>query len=82
MRLESREAHPSPGPVSQVGGHSVEAWPVAETTAPSRCSCCHSKAARAESGNVRRVAAVPPGYGRLQLDPMDDGIWGVDGFDM
>ena len=29
-----------------------------------------------------RVAAVPPGYPRLQLDAMDDGIWGADGFDM
>lgn len=28
------------------------------------------------------IAAVPPGYARLQLDALDDGIWGNDGFDM
>lgn len=28
------------------------------------------------------IAAVPPGYARLQLDALDDGIWGADGFDM
>jgi hypothetical protein len=27
------------------------------------------------------VAAVPPGYARLEVCEMVDAIWGVDGFD-
>jgi hypothetical protein len=35
------------------------------------------------SGLVIRtcVAQVPPGFKRLELNPMGDEIWGVDGFD-
>lgn len=25
--------------------------------------------------------AVPPGYDRLEIDAMEDAIWGADGFD-
>ncbi len=28
------------------------------------------------------IAAVPPGYTRLEVDAMEDAIWGADGFDM
>lgn len=27
------------------------------------------------------IAAVPPGYDRLEIDAMEDAIWGADGFD-
>ena len=27
------------------------------------------------------IAKLPPGYERIDVSLMDDGIWGVDGFD-
>lgn len=27
------------------------------------------------------IAAVPPGYGRLEIDSLEDDIWGADGYD-
>ena len=27
------------------------------------------------------VAGVPPGYDRVEVDLMEDAIWGVDGYD-
>ncbi len=37
-----------------------------------------------EGGNVTVrtcIAVVPRGYARVELSDMDDGIWGMDGFD-
>mmetsp|Transcript_10121 Transcript_10121/g.30300 ORF Transcript_10121/g.30300 Transcript_10121/m.30300 type:complete len:235 (-) Transcript_10121:299-1003(-) len=54
------------------------------------CGTCEMEVRKWDLDNVEGgtavvrtcIAAVPPGYARLELDAMEDHIWGADGFDM
>ena len=55
------------------------------------CGICEVEVRKLQAGEARAdaapavvrtcIAGVPPGYARLEIDMLDDQIWGVDGFD-
>lgn len=85
MWHEWREERPSQGPALRVSADTclaIKSVAAAAQTACNNVLAPLQEALACSENACVATAAVPPGYAQLQLDALDDGIWGADGFDM